>query len=154
MLRLLLAWAHLIALGIGLGAVWARGSALRTTPPDDDSLSRAFVADTWWGVAAGLWILTGLARLFGGTEKATSYYMHNHLFLAKMLLLVVILALETWPMITLIRWRRLRGRGALDAASRGGAAQRVAAISMVEAVVVAVMVGLAVAMARGYGARA
>ena len=154
MLRLFLAWAHLIALGIGLGAVWARGTALRRMPPDDESLSRAFVADTWWGIAAAVWILTGLGRLFGGTEKATSYYLHNHLFLTKMLLLVVILALETWPMITLIRLRTLRGRGALDAASRGGAARRIATISVVEAVVVAVMVGLAVAMARGYGARA
>lgn len=154
MLRVLLAWAHLIALGIGLGAVWARGAALRTTPPDDASLSRAFVADTWWGIAAGLWILTGLARLFGGTEKATGYYLHNHLFLTKMALLVAILALETWPMIVLIRLRMLRGRGALDAASHGGVARRIATISMIEAVIVAVMVGLAVAMARGYGARA
>jgi putative membrane protein len=154
MLRLFLAWAHLIALGIGLGAVWARGAALRTMPPDDASLSRAFAADTWWGIAAGVWILTGLARLFGGTEKATSYYMHNHLFLTKMLLLVVILALETWPMIALIRMRMLRGRGALEAASQGGTAKRIATISMIEAVIVAVMVALAVGMARGYGARA
>src|SRR5258705_7094133 len=134
MLRLLLAWAHLIALGIGLGAVWARGAALRTMPPDDASLSRAFVADTWWGIAAGLWILTGLARLFGGTEKATSYYLHNHLFFTKMALLVALLALETWPMIQLIRWKTLRGRGALDAAAQGGAARRIATISMLEAV--------------------
>ena len=154
MLRLLLAWAHLIALGIGLGAVWARGTALRRTPPDDESLSRAFAADTWWGIAAGLWILTGLARLFGGTEKATSYYMHNHLFLTKMVLLVAILALEIWPMIMLIRMRMLRGRGALEAASQGGTAQRIAVISLIEAGLVAVMVGLAVGMARGYGARA
>jgi putative membrane protein len=154
MLRLLLAWAHLIALGIGLGAVWARGAALRTTPPDDESLSRAFAADTWWGIAAGLWILTGLARLFAGTEKATGYYMHNHLFLTKMVLLVAILALETWPMIQLVRWRLLRGRGALEAAAQGGAARRIATISTIEAIVVAVMVGLAVAIARGYGARA
>jgi putative membrane protein len=153
MLRLLLAWAHLIALGIGLGAVWARGSALRTMPPDEDSLSRAFVADSWWGIAAGVWVVTGLARLFGGTEKATGYYLHNHLFLGKMVLLATIFVLEAWPMVTLIRWRRLRGRGALDAASRGGAARRIAIISVVEAAVVTVMVGLAVAMARGYGAR-
>jgi putative membrane protein len=154
MLRLLLAWAHLLALGIGLGAVWARGAALRRMPPDDESLSRAFSADTWWGFAAGVWIATGLARLFGGTEKATSYYLHNHLFLTKMVLLVLILALETWPMITLIRLRTLRGRGALEAAAHGGAVRRIATISVVEAVVVAVMVGFAVAIARGYGARA
>jgi putative membrane protein len=152
MLRLFLAWTHLIALGIGLGAVWARGAALRQ-PPDDRSLSQAFIADAWWGIAAALWIATGLARLFGATEKATSYYLHNDVFLTKMTLLVLIFALEAWPMITLIRWRILRGRGALEAAARRAAARRIALISFVEAALVLVMVALAVAMARGYGAR-
>ncbi|MFL5605429.1 MAG: hypothetical protein ACJ8AD_03165, partial [Gemmatimonadaceae bacterium] len=63
-------------------------------------------------------------------------------------------ALEVWPMITLIRLRILRGRGALDAASRGTVTRRIATISTVEAFLVVIMVGLAVAMARSYGARA
>ena len=71
MLRLLLAALHLIALGIGLGAVWARGNALNR-PLDRAAMVRAFHADTWWGIAAVLWISTGLWRLLAGTEKATS----------------------------------------------------------------------------------
>ena len=79
MLRLFLAAMHLIALGIGLGSVWTRASAL-SRPLDRAAMVRAFHADTWWGVAAALWIATGLWRLLAGTEKATTYYTHNHVF--------------------------------------------------------------------------
>jgi putative membrane protein len=150
MLRLVLAWSHLLALGIGAGAVWARARALGG-PLDLAALRRAFAADTWWGLAAALWIGTGLWRLFAGTEKATGYYLANHAFWGKMGLLGLILVLEAWPMATLIRWRLAVGRGAAPATE--GAARRIAIISYVQAALVTLMVGAAVAMARGYGAR-
>jgi putative membrane protein len=153
MLRLVLAWAHLIALGIGLGAVWARGSSLRE-PPDERSASRALAADTWWGIAAALWIVTGLWRLLAGTEKAASYYMHNQAFMLKMTLLVVILVLEIWPMATLIHWRIERARKVFDVSLHAHNARRIAIISFVQAALVAAMVWFSVAMARGYGVRA
>src|SRR2546422_6593313 len=103
-IRWLLAAVHLLALGLGLGAVWARGRALGGEL-DGSGLRRAFYADTWWGVAAILWIGTGLVRAFGGFEKGSFYYLHNHFFWAKMGLLAAILILEVGPMIALIRWR-------------------------------------------------
>lgn len=150
MLRLTLAALHLLALGIGLGAVWGRARALGG-PRDSRALRRALAADGWWGLAAMLWIGTGVWRLFAGTEKATGYYFANHLFLAKMGLLALVLVLEAWPMITLIRWRAdpSRAEGAAGAAK----ARRISAISYVETVLVVAMVALAVAMARGFGAR-
>src|SRR3954467_138311 len=102
--RWLFATFHLLALGIGLGAVWARARALQG-PLDAPGLRRAFYADTWWGLAAVLWIGTGLVRLFGGLEKGTTYYFHNHVFWTKMLLLVLILVLEVKPMLAFVRWR-------------------------------------------------
>ncbi len=85
-IRWLLAAVHLLALGVGLGAVWARGRALQV-PLDGLAWRRVFYADTWWGVAAVLWIGTGLLRAFGGYEKGAFYYLHNHFFWAKMGLL-------------------------------------------------------------------
>jgi putative membrane protein len=152
MLRLLLAALHLIALGIGLGAVWARANALNR-PLDRAAMVRAFRADAWWGVAAVLWIATGVWRLVAGTEKATTYYMHNHVFYTKMAFLVIILLLEIGPMITLIRWRQIAGRGTSAWNPNPAAARRIARISYVEAALVIAMVFAAVAMARGYGAR-
>ena len=151
MLRLTLAALHLIALGLGLGAVLARGTALREVHAPG-SLRRAFKADAMWGIAFGLWLVTGLWRWFGETEKSVGYYMMNHAFLAKMGFLLVILALEIGPMVTLIRWRKAIGAGqAPEAVADPAAARRIAMFSHIEATLVVLMVFAAVAMARGYG---
>jgi len=146
-----LAWAfaavHLLALGIGLGAVWARARALRGTP-DTDALRRAFYADALWGLAAVLWIGTGVWRAFGGLEKGTAYYLANPFFHAKLGMLVLILMLEVWPMLTLIRWRQQVGKGQMVDV---GPAARIATISRVQAALVVAMVLAATAMARGLG---
>ncbi len=146
-IRWRLAAVHLLALGVGLGAVWARGRALQGEL-DPTGLRRAFYADTWWGVAAVVWISTGLARAFGGFEKGSFYYLHNHVFWGKMGLLVAILILEIRPMVALMRWRRLVAQGEVPD-TRG--ASRFARISFVQAVLVVLMVLAATAMARGYG---
>jgi putative membrane protein len=70
---------HLLALDIGLGAVWARGRALRS-PLDIARLQRVFSADALWGAAALLWIATGLLRAFTGLEKGSAYYLQNRAF--------------------------------------------------------------------------
>jgi putative membrane protein len=71
--------------------------------------------------------------------------MTNHIFLAKMGMFVLVFALEIWPMLTLLRWRRGMQP---DAA----AAKRISTVSYLECVLVIAMVFAAVAMARGYGA--
>jgi putative membrane protein len=155
--RLILAWFHLLALAIGMGAVWARGHTLRdvartgdpSSPVARTALRAAFRADGFWGGAAALWLVTGLARAFGPFEKGTTYYFSNHWFLTKMVLFLVILALELSPMLALIRWRRASARGAPIDVSKAAAFAR---ISSVQAALLVVMVLLATAMARGYGA--
>jgi putative membrane protein len=149
MLQWLLAAFHLLALGIGLGAVWVRARSLQGVS-DPACLQRALRADNWWGVAALLWVGTGLARLLLGTEKPTAYYLANHLFWLKMTLFLAILALEVGPMISLIRWRIALAKGAAPDLSRSG---RWAAFSRVEAALVVAMVFVATAMARGFGMR-
>jgi putative membrane protein len=147
-IRLLLAWLHLLALAVGVGGVWARGRALRDSlrdPEDPRAIRRAFVGDAWWGVAAVLWLVTGLWRLFGSTEKSTSYYVGNHVFLLKMALFLVVAGLEVWPMMTLMRWRT--GRAAPNPRDAG----RIEIISYVECVLVIGIVLAAVSMARGLG---
>jgi len=134
-------------LGIGPAAVWMRGRAL-SDQLDQAGLQRVFLADTFWGVAALLWIATGLVRAFGGVEKGTAYYLQNDAFLIKMALLVLILILEVWPMVTFIRWRVGVRRGELPNTS---AAATLARISWVQAGLVILMVFAATAMARGYG---
>ncbi len=149
LLRWVLATVHLLALGIGLGAVWARAYGLRG-PLDPIRLRAVFVADTWWGIAALLWIGSGLWRLFGETERPTSYYLATHLFWTKMVLLVGVILMEIRPMVTLVRWRRQVAAGGVPDTS---SAPRLARISQAQAVMVGLMVLAATALARGLGAR-
>lgn len=153
MLRIILAALHLLALGIGVSSVLARGTALRESPTVA-SFRRVFRADLLWGIAAVIWITTGLWRVFGETEKTVGFYFSNHLFLTKMGLLVVVLVLESWPAMTLGRWRRAIRRGdSPETVFSESVARRIATISHVEATLVVIMVFLAVSMARGFGAR-
>ena len=153
MLRITLAWLHLLALALGLGSVFTRSAALNARPLTLRDARRAFKADSYWGAAAVLWIATGVWRLVAHTEKAMTYYGHNDIFMAKMGGLILILLLEIWPAITLVRWRRAAARSGDGWAPDQSVARRVAAIGHLQALIVIVMVGLAVAMARGYGAR-
>jgi putative membrane protein len=147
LIRWLVAALHLLALGVGLGAVWVRGRTLRS-PLDGASLRRVFSADALWGAAAVVWIVTGLLRAFAGLEKGTAYYLQNRAFWVKMGLLGCILLLEVWPMTMLMRWRRLQARGQpLDMR----AAPALARISAVQALLIIAMVFAATAMARGLG---
>ena len=146
-LRWLLAFVHLLGLGIGLGAVWARARALRG-PLDATGVRQVLSADAWWGIAALIWISTGLLRAFTGFEKGTTYYLSNHLFLAKMGMLIIILILEAGAIVEFSRWRAAVRRGFTPDSSR---ARRIAGTSTIQAVLVILMVLAATGMARGYG---
>ncbi len=78
----LLATLHLLALGIGLGAVFLRAKALKNAQ-DKKNLQLAFFAADFWGIAAVLWVSTGLVRVFAGLEKGSSYYLSNSFFGSK-----------------------------------------------------------------------
>lgn len=138
---------HLLALAIGLPSVFLRGRAL-AGPLDEQGLKRLFAADTLWGLAAALWITTGLMRAFGGLEKGSAFYLSSPLFGVKMALLVAVLLLEIWPMVTFIRWRIARGRGLPPHKAPIG---RLYLVNLLQMGIVVVMVFVAAFMARGFG---
>ncbi len=146
-IRWLFAALHLLALGIGLGAIWWRARALRSEL-DPVGMKRVLYADSLWGIAALLWISTGLVRAFAGLEKGSAYYLQNNVFWLKMGLLAVILLLEIWPMITWIQWRVRMARGEkIEIDPRR--INLFANISTIQAVLVVLMIFAATAMARG-----
>ncbi len=137
---------HLLALGIGLGSVFVRGRALRASIGDPAAVGRVLAADNFWGIAALLWIGTGLTRVLAGLDKATDFYVHNGLFWVKMGLFAIVFALELRPMTTLIRWRILKARGGTPDTS---GALVLARINDIEVVLVVAIVFIAAMMARG-----
>ena len=149
MLRWLLAAFHLLALALGYGAIWARARAMEGLP-QPTYLRRTLLADNWWGLASLLWLGTGLARLFLGTEKPTAYYWANTLFWVKVACLVLILLLELPQMVDLIKWRIVQQKGGAPDLSRG---PRWVRLSRVQAWLVLLVLFVATGMARGYGMR-
>ena len=141
---------HLLALALGLPGVFLRGRALRGLQGSLDGmgLRRLFAADTAWGLAAVLWIGTGLLRAFGGLEKGSAFYLASPLFLLKMGLLAAILLLEVWPMATFIRWRVQRARGRTP---NTASACRLYVVNQLQVGLVVAMVFTASFMARGVG---
>ncbi|HEX5418567.1 MAG TPA: DUF2214 family protein [Gammaproteobacteria bacterium] len=142
--RWILATLHLIALGIGLGAIFARGYVLRRMT-EARALRTVFLADSFWALAGVLWLTTGLLRAFGGFEKGSDYYVHSSSFWIKMALFVTVVALEIWPVMTLFQWR-LQG---LDFMPKLSAVRGMAWISYIQALLVVLIVLAATAMARG-----
>src|SRR5690349_22840758 len=104
----LLSAVHLLTLALGLGAVFVRGRAL-AQPLDDAGWRRLLAADNAWGVAAALWIASGLGRVFFG-GKETAFYWRNGFFWTKMVLFALVFVLELGPMMTFIRVRKARGQ--------------------------------------------
>jgi len=137
---------HVLALALGLPAVTLRGRALRG-PLDDAGLRRLFVADTIWGVAAALWLTTGLLRAFGGLEKGSAFYLGSALFWTKMALFVLVVLLEIYPMVTFIRWRIALRQGRRPDTTN---ARVLYIVNHVQMVVVVAMVFVASLMARGF----
>jgi putative membrane protein len=140
---------HFLALGIGLPSIYLRGRALKGRL-NAEGLRRLFAADTVWGVAAALWIVTGLLRTFGGLEKGTAFYLASSLFWTKMILFVLVVVLEIWPMLTFIRWRREVRRGRTPDTSR---APTLYVVTHAEVALVVIIVFVASFMARGFGVR-
>jgi len=140
----LLSAVHLLTLTLGLGAVFIRGRAL-ARPLDDAGWQRLLAADNIWGLAALLWIASGLARVFFG-GKDPGFYWHNGLFWVKLALFGLVFVLELAPMRTFIRVRSARRRGtALPQFS----AETYRRINNVEIALVVAIVFVAAFMVRG-----
>jgi len=140
---------HVLALALGLPSVYLRGRALKG-PLDRDGLRRLLAADTVWGIAAGLWIATGLLRAFGGLEKGSQFYLQSPLFWTKMALFATVIILEIWPMVTFIGWRGALRRGETPDTSR---ARALYLVNHVEMGLVVLIVFVASFMARSFGMR-
>ena len=140
----LLSAIHVLTLALGLGAVFLRGRALGQ-PLDDAGWRRLLAADNAWGAAAGLWIASGLARVFFG-GKEPSFYWRNGFFWIKLALFGIVFVLELRPMLTFIRVRAARRQ---HAALPSFSADEYRRINTIEMGLVVTIVVVATFMARG-----
>src|SRR5262245_18661466 len=140
----LLSAIHMMTLALGVWGVVERGRALAGRL-DDAGWKRLFAADNAWGVAALLWIASGLARVFFG-GKELDFYWRNGFFWTKLSLFAVVFALELRPMMTFIQVRKARSRGAALPAFSVDTYRK---INSAELALVVAIVFVAAFMARG-----
>ena len=144
----LLASAHHL-LFLGLIAMLALQSALLSRPLDANVLRRLAGIDRGSGIAAGLLLLAGVARLYLGV-RGSAFYLHNPWFHAKFGVFLATALLSLLPTLAFLRWRR----SAADQADWRPAPAQVARVRMVirvELALVAVILVLAAGMARHGG---
>ncbi|RZU38702.1 putative membrane protein [Fluviicoccus keumensis] len=83
-------------------------AALLNGALDRERMRQLQRTDLWYGLAAGVIVLVGLARVFW-FEKGPSYYGHNVFFMAKMTLFGAVGLLSAYPTVVFLRWgKRLR----------------------------------------------
>ena len=113
---------------------------------------RLQVVDAVLGVAAGVVLVVGLARVFY-FEKGAAFYFHNHAFLAKLALFVIVALLSIYPTVVFLSWRKALSQGQVPAL---GAQQvrRLRSVIHSELAGIVLLVLCAALMARGIGQQA
>ncbi len=116
---------------------------------DPDGIRRFSRVDTFYGIAAGVVVVVGVARLFFGAIDI-GFYLGNVFFWLKMASLAAVALVSIQPTILGVRWRQALDRDAAFAP----AATDVAAIRRsltIELVVLPLIPISAALMARGIG---
>ncbi|HEY3495164.1 MAG TPA: DUF2214 family protein [Polyangiaceae bacterium] len=143
----LLAIVHLLSLVFGVAVLVLRAKSLARAERAEE-LGPVFLWDNLYAAVAAFWLGSGLLRAFGGFEKGSDYYLHNHVFWTKLLLLAVVLGAEGVLMVTFIRFRIQKKRGAAISLANK---PRLLKLHWVELWSIAGMVVMAALMARGVG---
>lgn len=108
---------------------------------------RLQVTDIVLGIAAGLMLVVGLARVFG-FEKGAAYYFSSHAFLTKLSLFVIIGLLSIIPTIEFLSWGKAVRAGEVPVV----AARKLKSVRMIihiELAAVVIILLCAAIMARG-----
>ena len=111
------------------------------------SARRLQVADIVLGIAATVLLLVGLARVFW-FEKGAAYYFHNHAFLGKLTLFIVVALLSIVPTIEFLSWREAVKAGQVPVVA-ADKLRRVRMIVHIELAAIVLILLFAAMMAKG-----
>ena len=111
------------------------------------SARRLQVTDAVLGIAATILLLVGLARVFW-FEKGAAYYFHNHAFLTKFALFIIVALLSIVPTVEFLSWRQAVKAGQVPAVA-AGKLKRVRMIVHIELAAIVLILLFAAMMAKG-----
>ena len=111
------------------------------------SARRLQVVDMILGIAAVVLLVVGLGRVFW-FEKGAAYYFHNHAFLTKFSLFIVVALLSIVPTIEFLSWRKAVKQGQVPVVAVAKL-RRVRLILHVELAAIVLILLCAAIMAKG-----
>lgn len=105
--------------------------------------------DLVYGILAGLILVVGLLRVFY-FEKGSAYYFHNHAFITKMSLFLLVGLLSVYPTVEFLSWRKTLKLNQLPVISEQKL-RRIRSLIHWELVGLVLIILCATLMARGIG---
>jgi putative membrane protein len=149
-LEALLQYAHLLAILTLVVFISSEAALCRPEWLNATVVERLAKIDRIYGIAAGVVLATGVARIFLGA-KGADWYLHNWLLHLKIGLFVVVGLVSIAPTLRFIRWRKaLRQTGALPADEE---VRKTRKLVMLQAHIIALIPLAAAFLARGFGGR-
>lgn len=149
-LEALLAYAHLLALLTLVVFISSEAALCRTEWMNAKVVERLARLDLIYGIAAGVVLLTGIARTIWGI-KGAGWYWGNGLLHLKLALFIAVALMSIKPTLMFRRWvKQLRADGTLPAQADVRTARKWV---MVQAHLIAVIPLAAVFLARGFGGK-
>jgi putative membrane protein len=113
---------------------------------------RLRAVDAILGISAGMVLAVGLLRVFY-FEKGADYYFHNHAFLAKLALFVIVALLSIYPTVVFLSWGKALKQGQVPMVG-APQARRLRRLIHWELAGIVLLVLCAALMARGIGQQA
>ena len=110
---------------------------------------RVQIADSLYGISAGILLVVGLLRVFF-FEKGAGYYFKDTFFLTKLAGFIVVGLLSIYPTVLFLSWSKALKQGVAPDIS-AAQAQRARLCLMWELAGIAVILLCAAFMARGFG---
>lgn len=149
-LESVLAYAHLLAILTLVVFISSEAALCRTDWINAKVVERLGRVDLIYGIAAGLVLLTGIARTWWGI-KGTPWYWSNGLLHLKLALFLAVALMSIKPTLMFRRWRKqLAAGGPLPDEAQVRTARKWV---MIQAHLIALIPLAAVFMARGFGGR-
>jgi putative membrane protein len=145
-LEAILAYMHFLAILTLVVFISSEAALCRAEWMNASVVERLARVDRIYGIAAGLVLLTGLARTWWGM-KGTAWYWHQPLLHLKLGLFIAVGLMSIKPTMMFLRWRKtLQAGGGLPSPDEVRSARRWV---MIQAHVIALIPLAAVFLARG-----
>ena len=149
-LEALLAYAHFLAILTLVVFISSEAALCRTEWMNAKVVERLGKVDMIYGIAAGVVLLTGLARTWWGI-KGAGWYWTNGLLHLKLTMFIVVGLISIKPTLVFRRWNKeLKATGALPDEAQVRSTRK---LVMIQAHLIALIPLVAVFLARGFGAK-